>query len=418
MSVLLLKNGQNVPGSEVIWHKKQKDGNVCRNNWDETEECLEDPINLSCLGDKVLKVSPSNHCYDPDSLSTWAAEHATDPVTRREYSREELDIIQGAVGPSGTTARAFNLSKALKNLRIFELVTASAHGVQMVVLASMGVDKTVPVSVPFVEWPERGNATQVFTYHHYDDGRISMTACIVGFFALSWVFQTLAVTVLWGSFKRWLTSYYIQPLRWLEYSISASLMAILFALLNGVTDTSFLTNIFAEFFLCMMLGLVQELGMSYFKRTSLTYQDLLGNLQKGVDENQLGNLRQNLATPRTFFNQRWLTLFLPHMLGWVAFLSPVSVFILKFTLAVKNSPQHPPSWVYFLYSFQFVIMGSFAFVQLWEQLRLYKATTRQQCERAAIRAEFLYTTLSLAAKSVLCWVLFVNVIAMKSIAYS
>jgi len=381
----------------------------------------------------------------------------------------------------------------LRSLRAFELATATAHGVQLVALVALvlskHVTKRVPVSVPYVTWPKRGDARQTFGYKTYEDGSIDMSACIVGFFALSWTYQTAAVTLFWPQFQRWLTEYYIQPLRWLEYSISASLMALLFGLLNGITDTSFLYNIFVLFFLTMMLGLVQELGMSVYKRQQQERRNTV-DLLRGMFQSQadakpaFGPPSYDVASntfiahpgeddppaarrvtfsddaspararraaspapasaaarardldndrltrndlvydltpeePRRWVNQRWMVLFLPHILGWVAFLSPVSVFILKFSLAVSHSPSAPPSWVYFLYSFQFVIMASFAFVQLWQQRHLYLyAQTRAECARVSILAEFAYTTLSLAAKSVLCWVLFANIIAEKGIAYS
>ena len=241
----------------------------------------------------------------------------------------------------------------------------------------------------------------------------------------------------------------MQPLRWLEYAISASLMAVIFALLNGIQETTFLYVIFLSFSTCMMLGLVQEVLMSVFKRAQLRAAELGRTVevlnevfqseasasikQDAEDLWQAVNSNINLlpAEPTRRLNSRWPTLFLPHLLGWVPFIAVVSVFIVNFTLSVSacvvETPgeacvRHaPPEWVYFLYSFQFIIMSSFAVVQLVEQLYIYWAPATDEgvlrCRKYAIRAEFAYTALSLAAKTMLCWVLFFNVLVEKQIGY-
>ena len=297
---------------------------------------------------------------------------------------------------------SFEEKRDLRRLQLFELVTALCHGFQFiaVLVAILFHDTTrkVPLYVPYVTWPAHGNATKAFGYHTYPDGNIDIAWCIFGFFLLSFVFQMAAV-YFWEKTAPCLLDYYTQPFRWLEYSISASLMAIIFALLNGIRETTFLYNMFMSFFTTMILGLIQELAMSVFKRTQ----------------------SPAAKEPTSVVNARWMTVFLPHALGWVPFIGVVSVFITSFSLAVSKSPESPPSWVYFLYSFQFVIMSLFAVVQLVEQLYIYKAPPTAEgkttCRRLALRAEFAYTTLSLVAKSVLCWVLFVNVLVEKQIGF-
>jgi hypothetical protein len=343
-------------------------------------------------------------------------------------------------------------------LQLYELLTASFHGIQMVLMLVFiyGYDrrKVVPLSIPYVTWPSRTDTDPHFGYHVQPDGSIDMALCLFGFFMLSFVFQFVTVSPpLWPSFVNNLLDRYITPARWLEYSISASLMAIVFALLNGISTTTFLYNIFIEFFLTMMLGLLQEVGMSVYKHM---FWDVSA-----------------AAKPPGRRRLDWVILFLPHFLGWVSFLGVVSVFIVTFSLAVSHSPQAPPQWVYFLYSFQFVIMSSFAFVQIVEQALIYRsddivAARRRRflaayapgetaetdarfaellqseteaaggdprrlralarfrrvaepapiaCRRYVVLAEFAYTTLSLAAKSVLCWVLFTNVLVEQKIKY-
>ena len=363
-------------------------------------------------------------------------------------------------------------------LQLYELLTASFHGVQMVLILvfiyGYGRHKVVPLAIPYVTWPSRSDPDPRFGYHAYPDGSIDMALCLFAFFMLSFVFQVVTVSpLLWRQFVNSLLDRYVAPARWLEYSISASIMAVVFALLNGINTTTFIYNLFVEFFLVMMMGLLQEVGMSAHKHMRWSFAAAAAILP--APKQRRGD---------------WVVVFLPHLLGWVAFASVISVFIITFSLAVSNSPQSPPSWVYFLYSFQFIIMSSFAFVQIVEQVLIYrsddivaarrarflefarrsggvlagdeKATAASlgdagvrdlllreiaaadgepgpvrraarlrslaqfrrvyepppvACQRYAVWAEFAYTTLSLTAKSVLCWVLYVNVLVEQKIKY-
>jgi len=340
---------------------------------------------------------------------------------------------------------------AIQNLQVFELITALAHGGQciaiLVAILQYDATRKVPLRIPYVTWPKHGSADKSFGYRVFSDGSIDIAWCIFGFFLLSFVFQMSAV-VLWKKTTNCLLDYYVQPFRWIEYSISASLMAIIFALLNGIQETTFIYNMFLSFFTTMILGLMQELVMSAFKRTqerAALLRDSLAELEKfepttrsdfdsavtALTSDIQSNLNLLPDEPTSWRNTRWVPIFLPHLLGWVPFVSVVSVFIATFSLAVSRSPEPPPSWVYFLYSFQFVIMSSFAVVQIVEQLYIYWEpvtrpgstelaidTQKERCRRYAVRAEFAYTTLSLVAKSVLCWVLFTNVLVEKQISYT
>jgi hypothetical protein len=357
---------------------------------------------------------------------------------------------------------------AIQWLHLYETFTATAHGAQAVtvaVLLSHRAGKMVPVHIPYVTWPAHGaNATEKhFGYESYPDGQIDLGLCVVSFFLLSWLFQTVAVMPgFWDRFTHLLLDCYVQPFRWIEYSVSASLMAVIFALLNGITETTFLYNIFVSFFTVMVLGLLQEMGMSVYKRRQQEQAEVRTTLEyvrgkvrevrsyvtslRAPDGSRLVPLESFVAHGRDADGARRalllqdlfgdvelftevqaalvssapahaLTVFLPHLLGWVPFVAVVSVFLVTFTLAVSRGPSQPPDWVYFLYSFQFVIMSSFAVVQGVEQVALYRERSPERCRRYAVRAEFAYTTLSLAAKSLLAWVLYTNMLVEQSIAY-
>jgi len=109
--------------------------------------------------------------------------------------------------------------------------------------------------------------------------------------------------------------------------------------------------------------------------------------------------------------------FIPHIVGWVVYVTVAGIFVIKFDLAISNAPNDVPSWVTAVYASQFVIMSLFGFVQLAQEIVVYRSPAARAVS-AAIWAEAAYTILSLAAKSILAWVLFVNLLAEKGISYN
>jgi hypothetical protein len=117
---------------------------------------------------------------------------------------------------------ALPVAVLLHRLRVFELVTATLHLVQAIVLAILVVTKRTslasPVDIPYVVWPARNatGAARVYSYPKpYYVGTLRLQWMIFAFFMLSWFFQTLAVSPLfYRTFKRLLVEHYAQPLRW------------------------------------------------------------------------------------------------------------------------------------------------------------------------------------------------------------
>jgi hypothetical protein len=187
----------------------------------------------------------------------------------------------------------------------------------------------------------------------------------------------------------------------MEYCISASIMVVLMAVLLGVTDLSYLMLVFLSFFLLQWLGLLSELAI--------------------VVKKQFERVRQNvrdLDVPTHFFDALeapWYVVFLPHLLGWVVFVCVAAVFVLKFELSIANSKA--PGWVTSIYAAMFALMSCFGAVQSVTQVRIFRSSDSDRCRRLAIRGEYAYTTLSLAAKSTLAWVLYFNVLIARDAGY-
>jgi hypothetical protein len=295
----------------------------------------------------------------------------------------------------------------VQNLQAFQVSTALAHLGQAAAIGTFvwkqHKTKIYPVSIPYDTWPTKGGPpdNNMFGNALFCDGSIDLGACIFAFFLLSGLWQILASVFLWKTYINTLLDRYVQPFRWAEYSISASLMAVIFALLVGIKETTFLYNIFISFFVVMMLGLLQEVQMSFL-----------------IKYKESDDVKPYTSSPGGIF----LALF-PHILGWFPFIGVVSVFIISFVLSVCGGlnlaecphPNHPPSWVYGVYISQFIVMSSFAFVQMYHQIGVYFAKKPETSRKYTVRAEYMYTFLSLGAKSSLCWVLFFYLLAESSI---
>ena len=272
-------------------------------------------------------------------------------------------------------------------LRIFTIVTACFHFIQFVILLSFGKTKKIPTHIDLQLWPLHGSnsTTNHFSYLQKNTGSLDLEAMIAAFFFLSFAFQFAVGTVFWKRAAAMLKLRAMQPFRFLEYAVSASLMTLIFAVLVGIEEVSQLWLLFISMAVVMLLGLIQE------------YQ---------------------LTFKRSFPALTKFEYFIPHLVGWIAFFAPVCTFITKFSLSISNGPSKPPDWVYAIYASQFIIFGSFGITQLAQQIRLYNNYADEaKCARIALQSEFTYIFLSLSAKSVLAWILYANLLAESSISY-
>jgi hypothetical protein len=159
------------------------------------------------------------------------------------------------------------------------------------------------------------------------------------------------------------------PLRFIEYSLSVSLMLIAIALLTGVRDVVILILMCAATAASMFCGAACE----YLPT---------------------GTLR--LVT---------------HLVGWGCIMAAYMPILLYFFVSNYQADQDPnkhgaPDFVYVIVIFQFLLFQSFSFVQLTQlygkKWWLVGAIGREP--------EVAYCVLSLAAKSILGWMIYANVI--------
>ena len=211
-------------------------------------------------------------------------------------------------------------------------------------------------------------------------GTLDVRACILAFFTLSAVFQGAASWLSNGRSGIW---------RYVEYSFSASTMALAIAAEAGIRDLYALVGIFGLIWVTMALGVVADW-------TSL--------LMRG-----------------TFV---WVV---PHLAGWATCLAAYGSILDSF--AFNASRGSPPDFVRVIVFLQFGLFTCFGLVQSWgltrrtyasapsssnlgaeEQALMlardmqYNATHGIDADDEEDGVELVFIGLSLSAKTLLCWI--------------
>jgi hypothetical protein len=143
----------------------------------------------------------------------------------------------------------------------------------------------------------------------------------------------------------------INPARWLEYSLSSSLMIVVIAMLAGIYDIASLILIFAVNAAMILFGWMMEL--------------------------------HNQTTARTNWTAYWFGC-LAGAVPWIA----IAIYLI--------GAQDPPAFVYAIFASLFLFFNVFA-VNMWLQ---YRGVGRW---RDYLFGERVYMLLSLFAKSALAW---------------
>ena len=231
---------------------------------------------------------------------------------------------------------------------------------------------------------------------------------IISFHLLSFAFQLLAA--LTDCCKKGCLGYRYSdmiregrnPLRFIEYSISASIMLMIIALINGIIDIHLLFCIAVLTASCQLCGLVVEY----------------------IDD----------------INMKWIN----HLNGWLTFCSAYWCITRAFVASAEAvDGVSPPDFVYLIVLLLFLLYASFGMVQLVELMCITKwmnfkinwfwvcprwcgegcckcferetdsvwcPSLRKDDRCNPLYKEMVFVTLSLGAKMVLGWMLFVNIL--------
>jgi hypothetical protein len=246
---------------------------------------------------------------------------------------------------------------SMRGLRRFNVAVGLAHAVQAIAILALAQDVTLPVDAGFLEGPpgsgDRGGPVSLL--------ELPVGPAVAAFLLLAAVDHLLVA----GPAARWYERNLARgqnPARWWEYSVSASLMVVLIAMLSGVSEATALVAIFGANAAMIFFGLVME----------------------------------QVNRPGAPVDWR------PFVLGCVV--GAVPWLAIGLQIAVSASEASVPGFVVAIFVSLFALFNSFA-VNMWLQFR------RTGRWRSYLFGERAYLVLSLVAKSALAWQVFGGALA-------
>lgn len=239
----------------------------------------------------------------------------------------------------------------VRRLRRFNLWMGFLHFAQGVALLVLSSDFALPVTASFLEPAAGGVESTTRTLFEVRIGPL-----VAAFLFLSaiahWV---VAARFGWyrGNLRRG-----INPARWVEYSLSASLMIVVIAMLSGIYDVAALVALFGVNAAMILFGWMMEL--------------------------------HNQTTERTVWTAFWFGCVMG-ALPWVA----IGIYL----VGAAIGPGGPPAFVFWIYVSLFLFFNVFAVNMGLQYARVGRW-------RGYLYGERAYIVLSLVAKSLLAWQVF------------
>jgi hypothetical protein len=265
-------------------------------------------------------------------------------------SAASAEGLHGLLFPGASEA---DVSSRIGRLRGFNLAMGVVHAVQGLAILALATSFSIPIVVHSLTGPPGSSAETITLF----DLRIAWA--VAAFLFVSAIAHFLIGSVGFGSYRRMLLMGR-NDYRWIEYSISASLMAVLIGLLPGINDAAAVIAIFGANAAMILFGLLQE-----------RYERPGGSL-------------------------------LPFWLGSLVGIFPwISIGLY---LAGIGTDAQAPGFVYAIFVSLFVFFMSFA-LNMWLQYR------RVGPWKDYLFGERVYVLLSLVAKSALAWQIFAGTLA-------
>lgn len=246
-------------------------------------------------------------------------------------------------------------SSALAKLRPYNLVAGCLHLAQAAAIVALANAFSLPVRAAYMTGPPGPTAgSQVVTLFN-----LRFAWAIAAFFALSALAHFSVAGPRWASYQDQLRKSR-NPYRWLEYSLSASIMIVLISMLVGINDIAALTALI------------------------------------GVNASMIGFgwIQERYEAPGAGLGPFWLGC-IAGAVPWIA----ITIYLVG-----PGADQHPPGFVYGIFFSLLLLFNCFA-VNQWLQ---YKQLGRW---KDYLIGERTYITLSLVAKSLLAWQIFASTLA-------
>ncbi len=238
-------------------------------------------------------------------------------------------------------------------LRLYNVVMGFFHFAQGVAIVALSNDFALPVTAGFLQGPPGtppGTPETIF--------EIPLGPAVAAFIFLSALAHFLIAAP-------GINAWYVKNLkrnrnyaRWIEYSVSSSLMVVLIALLPGIFDIAALIAIFGVNVSMILFGLLME---HYEEPGSPNWMPFIFGCITGI-------------------------------VPWLA---------IGYYIWSPGQEANPPAFVYWIFVSMFVFFNSFAINQVLQ----YKQVGKW---RDYLFGEATYVLLSLSAKSLLAWLVFAN----------
>ena len=243
-----------------------------------------------------------------------------------------------------------------RRLRIYNGVMGLFHALQGLVILVIANSFALPVTATFMEGPPGADPPSLDTLF---DVRFAWGVA---------AFLFLSAIAHWVIITPGVYSWYKKNLersrnyaRWIEYSISSSVMVVLIAMLTGISDVAALGGIFGVNAAMILFGLVQE----HYEEPG---------------------------------NRRWMPYWFGVLTGAVPWL------LIGVYLWSPTSAGEPPAFVYAIFFSLFVFFNSFAINMVLQYRQVGKW-------KDYLYGEYVYVFLSLTAKSLLAWQVFGGTLA-------
>jgi len=259
-----------------------------------------------------------------------------------------------------TDAQGINDTK-FKSLRKFNAVMCVLHLVQAAGILALSNDYTVTLTTSFLKKLPGVEMPQTVMEGLYD---LRLGPLVAVFLLISAVAHFIMASPFGFPWYVRNLKKKINHLRWYEYSLSASLMVVIIAILSGVYDAPSLVLLFVLTAAMNFFGLMMEL--------------------------------HNRTTERT----DWTS----YIFGCIAGIVPWVVLFWYFAAAFASAEGAIPTFVYYIMASLFVLFFTFALNMLLQ----YKKVGPW---RDYLFGEKVYMILSLVAKSALAWQVFGGILA-------
>ena len=246
----------------------------------------------------------------------------------------------------------------IAGIKRWNLIAGFAHLVQMVAILLLANKFALPVTAAYMAGPPGTPASSPVVFF---DSRVAWGVAL--FFALSALFHFMVCLPPFN--RRYVAGLMAQHnyFRWVEYSISSSIMIVLIAQIVGISDAAALIAIFGVNASMILFGWLQE----------------------------------KYETPG---RGGWL----PFIFGCIAGIVPWLAVLLYVIAPGAATNVEPPAFVYGIIISLFIFFNIFAVVQVLQYKRVGKWSNYLNGERT-------YITLSLIAKSLLAWQIFAGTLA-------